>query len=157
MRLAVCLLLAAALCLCVRLGLLPILLAAHLFVDGLTGVLVDCLAGLSELLYLLLVALLLRLLNVLGVPNRLLCRDAGDLRGLVDLWSGDGGLNRSRSVLRLPENHRTHCREEKSGQTSHFLPQQSKFFWRNKASLLARRRYLWQRGSGKLVTLAGCG
>merc|ERR1719361_230311 len=36
-RLAVCLLLAAALCLCVRFGLLPILLAAHLFVDGLTG------------------------------------------------------------------------------------------------------------------------
>ena len=29
--------------------------------------------------------------------------------------------------------------------------------WRNEASLLARRRYLWQRGSGKLVTLAGCG
>ena len=63
------------------------------------------------------------------MSHRLLCRDAGDLRGLVDLWSGDGGLNRSRSVLRLPENHRTHCQEEKSGQNSHFLRQQSKLFF----------------------------
>ena len=63
------------------------------------------------------------------MSHRLLCRDAGDLRGLVDLWCGHWGLNRSRSVLRLPENHRTHCQEEKSGQNSHFLRQQSKLFF----------------------------
>jgi len=68
--------LTAALCLCVRLGLLSVLLAAHLLVDGLTGVLVDCLTGLSELLDLLLVALLLCLLNILRVPDRLLCGEA---------------------------------------------------------------------------------
>jgi len=78
-RLAVRLLLTATLCLCVRLGLLPVLLAAHLLVDSLTGVLVDCLTCLSELLDLLLVALFFRLLYILGVPDRLLCGYAGNL------------------------------------------------------------------------------
>merc|ERR1711973_694976 len=77
-RLTICLLLATALCLCVRLRLLTVLLGAHLFVDSLTGVLVDSLTGLSELLNLLLVTLLLYLLDVLCVPDRLLCGDARD-------------------------------------------------------------------------------
>jgi len=75
-RLAVRLLLTTALCLCVRLRLLSVLLAAHLFVDSLTGVLVDRLTSLAELLNLLLVAFLLCLLYVLGVPDRLLCGEA---------------------------------------------------------------------------------
>merc|ERR1719330_1806608 len=103
-RLAVRLLLAAALCLCVRLGLLSVLLAAHLLVDGLTGVLVDCLTGLSELLDLLLVAFLLCLLNILRVPDRLLCSEAGNLRWCLNNWCLDWGLNwGSSSVLRLPQ------------------------------------------------------
>merc|ERR1719330_1358885 len=103
-RLAVRLLLTATLCLCVRLGLLSVLLAAHLLVDGLTGVLVDCLTGLSELLNLLLVAFLLCLLNILCVPDRLLCGEAGDLRGCLNNWCLDWGLNwGSSSVLRLPQ------------------------------------------------------
>jgi len=68
-RLAVSLLLTAALCLRVRLGLLSVLLAAYLFVNSLTRVLVDCLACLSELLDLFLVTFFLCLLYVLSVPD----------------------------------------------------------------------------------------
>jgi len=68
-RLTIGLLLATALCLCVRLRLLTVLLGAHLFVNSLTGVLVDGLTGLSELLNLLLMTLLLYLLDVLRVPD----------------------------------------------------------------------------------------
>ena len=45
------------------------LIRLHLFVDSLTGVLVDRLTSLSEPLDLLLVAFLLCLLYVLGVPD----------------------------------------------------------------------------------------
>merc|ERR1719153_532284 len=69
-RLTIGLLLATALCLCVRLRLLTVLLGAHLFVHSLARVLVDGLTGLSELLNLLLVTLLLYLLDVLRVPDR---------------------------------------------------------------------------------------
>jgi predicted neutral ceramidase superfamily lipid hydrolase len=110
-RLAVRLLLAAALCLCVRLGLLPVLLAAHLFVDSLAGVLVDRLTCLPELLDLLLVALLLCLLYILGVPDRLLCGEAGNLGGRLNNWSRHWGLHwRCCSILWLPNNQRAaHC------------------------------------------------
>jgi len=114
-RLAVSLLLTAALCLCVRLGLLSVLLAANLFVDSLAGVLVDCLACLSELLDLLLVTFFFCLLYILGVPNRFLCGDAGNLGGSLNNRGGHWSLHRSCSVLWFPQNKPTaHCQEEKS-------------------------------------------
>merc|ERR1711972_210383 len=103
-RLTICLLLATALGLCVRLRLLTVLLGAHLFVDSLTGVLVDSLTGLSELLNLLLVTLLLYLLDVLRVPDRLLCGDARDLTWRLNEGGSFRGLDwRSCPVLRLSE------------------------------------------------------
>merc|ERR1712180_292901 len=101
-RLTISLLLATALCLCVRLRLLTVLLGAHLFVNSLTGILVDCLTGLSELLNLLLVTLLLYLLDVLRVPDRLLCGDARDLTWRLNERGSFRGLDwRGRPVLRL--------------------------------------------------------
>jgi len=148
-RLAVRLLLTAALSLCVGLGLLSVLLAAHLFVDSLTGVLVDRLTRLSEPLDLLLVAFLFCLLYVLGVPDRLLCGEAGDLGGRLNNWGGHWGLHRGCSVLWLPNNQRAaHGQEEESCRTSHFLRtplsrQPSKWLlWRNKAAFYGRNRCL---------------
>merc|ERR1712145_19307 len=132
-RLAVSLLLTAALCLCVWLGLLSVLLAAYLFVDSLTRVLVDCLARLSELLDLLLMTFFLCLLYVLSVPDRLLCGDAGNLGGSLNNRGGHWGLHRSCSVLWFPKNKRiAHCQEEKSCKSCHIVlplsPQSSNFF-----------------------------